>query len=81
MHPALNRVLLCSFLLTRKLLQLASTSPMPMFSIMLAQARELAIAQQNLGAIQETLTVCELHVEEVEKQQEGKGSGFLVFIL
>lgn len=48
---------------------------------MLAQARELAIARQDLGAIQETLTVCELHVEEVEKQQEGKGSGFLVFIL
>lgn len=80
MPLALNIVLLCSFLLTHKLLQLASTSPI-VFSIMLAQARELAIARQDLGAIQETLTVCELHVEEVEKQQEGKGSGFLVFIL
>ncbi|XP_004546509.3 complement C1q and tumor necrosis factor-related protein 9A-like [Maylandia zebra] len=37
-----------------------------------AQARELAIARQDLGAIQETLTVCELHVEEVEKQQEAQ---------
>lgn len=80
MHSALNQVLWCSFLLTRKLLQLASTSPI-IFSIMLAQARDLGIAQQNISSIQETLTVCELHVEEVEKQQEGKGSGFLVFVL
>ncbi|XP_031609661.2 heavy metal-binding protein HIP-like [Oreochromis aureus] len=37
-----------------------------------AQARDLAIAQQNISSIQETLTVCELHVEEVEKQQEAQ---------
>lgn len=48
MPPALNIVLLCSFLLTRKLLQLASTSPI-VFSIMLAQARELAIARRYPG--------------------------------
>lgn len=80
MHSALNQVLWCSFLLSCKPLQLASTSPI-MYSIMLAQARDLGIAQQNISSIQETLTVCELHVEEVEKQQEGKGSGFLVFVL
>lgn len=41
---------------------------------MLAQARELTAAHLELIAIRETLTVCELRVEMLEKQREGKAS-------
>ena len=38
-----------------------------------AQATELAVAQETLSTLQQRMTVSEHHVEELEKQQEGKG--------
>lgn len=47
---------------------------------MLAQATELTVTQQSLSSLQQRQTISENHVEELEKQQEGKGVFCLFFL-
>ena len=45
---------------------------------MSVQATELGVTQQSLSSLQQRLTTSENHLEELEKQQEGKGVLFNV---
>lgn len=62
----------CAESLNCKPLQYVSTF-LSHFHAPLVQATELAATQQTLSTLQQRLAVSERHVEELEKQQEGKG--------